>query len=108
MLADPTPFAPGLRRTAAPTDAEALARIIGSDPRFEATAPVGVTIGGRSALQMDVVVPPGAGYCSWSEAPRSPSPALLLKYALDGTGEDRARLYLLDLPEGSQARVRRS
>ena len=92
----------------APTDAEALARNIGSDPDFEATAPVAVTIAGRSALQMHVVVSPGAGSCSWS-AEFDPSVTetspLLLKRVPFIDGPDRARLYLLDLPDGSQARV---
>ena len=104
MLADPTPFAPGSCVEApAPADAEALARIIGSDAKWEATAPEDVTIGGIPALRMDVVLAPGATICSWSEGDISES-GPLLKYARFEM-KDRARLYLVDLPEGSQARV---
>ena len=81
MLADPTPFAPGSCVEApAPADAEALARIIGSDAKWEATAPEDVTIGGIPALRMDVVLAPGATICSWSEGDISES-GPLLKYA---------------------------
>jgi hypothetical protein len=103
VLADPTPFAADCTEAGAPTDAAALAGIIGSNPRFEATAPVGVTIGGIPALQMDVVRP-GAGSCLWSEGDISES-GPLLKYARWEPMWDRARIYLLDLPEGSKARV---
>jgi hypothetical protein len=96
ILADPQPIGPGCVEAPAPADAEALARSIGSDPDFEATAPVAVTIGGTSALQMDVLLAPGAGASS--------CPWLLLKHASFPVGADRARLYLLDLPGGS-ARV---
>ena len=104
MLADPTPFVPGSCVEApAPADAEALARIIGSDAKWDATAPKDVTIGGIPALRMDVVLAPGATICSWSEGDISES-GPLLKYARFEM-KDRARLYLVDLPEGSQARV---
>jgi len=104
FLADPRPIGPGCAVAPAPADAEAMARSIGSDPDFDATAPVAVTIGGRSALQMDVVLAPGASSCSWSEPEVSGSSPLLLEHAPFG-GLDRARLYLLDLPGGSEARV---
>jgi hypothetical protein len=104
FLADPRPIGPGCVVARAPADAEALARSIGSDPDFEATAPVAVTIGGTSALQMDVVLAPGASSCPWSEPEVSSTSPLLLNHASFG-GVDRARLYLLDLPEGSEASV---
>jgi hypothetical protein len=105
FLADPRPIGPDCVEAPAPADAEALARSIGSDPDFEDTAPVEVTIGGTPALQMDVVLARGASSCSWSEPgiPLESSP-LLLKHAPMFLGHDRARLYLLDLPGGS-ARV---
>jgi hypothetical protein len=94
MLADPRPIGPGCVEAAAPADADALARSIRSDPGFEATAPVAVTIGGLPALQMDVVLAPGTDRCR-----------RLLNHAPFGIGQDRARLYLLDLPDGSEAGV---
>jgi len=102
FLADPRPIGPDCVEAPAPADAEALARSIGSDPDFEATAPVEVTIGGTPALQMDVVLARGASSCSWSEPgiPSESSP-LLLKHAPMFLGHDRARLYLVDLPGGS-------
>jgi hypothetical protein len=102
MLADPTPFAPSCVEAKA-TDAEGLARIIGSDPKFQTTSPVGVKVGGIPALRMDVVHAPGAANCSWPEGDISES-GWLMKFARTEM-EDRARLYLIDLPEGSQARV---
>ena len=93
MLADPRPIEPGCAEAPAAADAEALARSIQSDPDFEATAPVSVTIGGAPALRMDVIGQPGGNSCD-----------LLLKDAPFSV-ESRARLYLLDLPVGSQARV---
>ena len=58
FLADPRPIGPDCVEGPAPADAEALARSIQSDPDFEATAPVAVTIGGLPALQIDVVAAP--------------------------------------------------
>ena len=105
FLADPRPIGPGCVKGPAPADAEALARSIRSDPDFEATAPVAVTIGGIPALQMDVVLAPGARsllvvgarHVLVEPAPPEARPVRL--------GRDRARLYLLDLPGGSEARV---
>jgi hypothetical protein len=93
MLADPRPIGPDCSEAAAPADAQALARSIGADPDFQATAPVAVTIGAIAALQMDVVAA-GANPCF-----------ILLKDAPFTIGSDRARLFLLDLPAGSGARV---
>jgi hypothetical protein len=104
ILADPRPIGPGCVEAPAPADADALARSIGSDPDFEATAPVAVTIGGIAALQIDVVLAPGASSCSWSEPEMSMTSPLLLKHA-PFVGVNRARLYLLDLPDGSAAQV---
>ncbi|HEX5591281.1 MAG TPA: hypothetical protein VFX65_13405 [Candidatus Limnocylindrales bacterium] len=94
LLADPRPIGPDCLAVPAPASADALARIIGSNPNYEATAPVAVTIGGRSALQMEVL-----------RAPVS-SCGLLLEPTFFGISDrfasnDRARLYLLDLPGGS-------
>ena len=108
MLADPQPIGPDCVESPAPIDAVALARNIGSDPDFEATAPVAVTIAGRSALQIDVVLSPGARSCWWSpefDPSITETSPLLLKRVPFVDGPDRARLYLIDLPKGSKARV---
>jgi hypothetical protein len=106
VLADPLPLETGCRQGPAPADAEALARTILSDPDLEATEPVAVGVGGIEALRMDVVAAPGATVCeNWGtplvvSGPRSRDPR--------GPGleqGDRMRLYLLDLPEGSSARI---
>jgi hypothetical protein len=104
FLADPRPIGPDCVAGPAPVDATALAQSIESDPDFEATAPVAVTIGGLSALQMDVALAPGASSCSWSEpepsGPESGPSPLLLEHA-PFARLNRARIYLLDLPGGS-------
>lgn len=87
LMADPRPLGLGCEESA-PTDAEALARILRSEPDSKATAPVAVTIGGLSGLQMDGVIAHATTPCVF----------------LDPSGTRRARLYLLDLPGGS-ARV---
>jgi hypothetical protein len=105
LLADPQPIGPGCEEIAAPADAEALARSIGSDTDLEATDPVAATVGGIPALQMDVVLAPDASACPWQMPSLSSSTPLLLEdapFVVQGT--DRARLYLLDLPGGT-ARV---
>ena len=106
VLADPLPVETGCRQGPAPADAEALARSIRSEPDLEATEPVAVTVEGIEALRMDVVAAPGATVCEyWGtplvvSGPRSRDP--------QGPGLEqgqRMRLYLLDLPEGSSARI---
>jgi hypothetical protein len=108
LLADPRPVGPDCVPGPAAADAEALARTIASDPDFAATTPVAATIGGLPALQMDVVLAPGASSCPWSEAilggQTSESGPLLLEHDPFLHGHDRARLWLVDLPGGS-ARV---
>ena len=73
----------------APADAEALARSIRSDTNLDATAPVPVTMGGVPAVWMDILLGPDAIVCLLQNAPE-PFP-----------GQSWARLYLLDLPGGS-------
>ena len=105
ILADPRPIGPGCEEAPAPTDAEALARSIRSNPDLEADAPVAVTIGGIPALQIDVMLAPNASACPWQMPNLSSTTPLLLEHApLVVQGGDQARLYLLDLPGGS-ARV---
>lgn len=76
-------------------DVDALVRSIRSSPDLEATAPLAVSVGGLHALQMDVVATGqlAVGGCG--------------PMVLEGVyaGEDRTRLYLLDLPEGMSAQV---
>ena len=78
-----------------PADAAALVRSIRSNPDLEASTPVAARVGGIDAVQMDVV------------ALRQPEVGERLSMVLDGVwaGEDRMRLYLLDLPEGMSARI---
>jgi hypothetical protein len=104
LLADPRPVGPDCVEGPAPADAAALSRSIAADPDLEATAPVAVTIGGIAAVRVDVVLTPGAVFCSWQEGGISWS-SPLLGNAPFHPGADRARLYLLDLPAGSEARV---
>jgi hypothetical protein len=103
LLADPRPIGPGCEEAPAPADAEALARSIRSDTDLVATAPEAATIGGIPALQMDVLLAPGAVECPWQLTNISATTPVLLKQT--PIGEDQlVRLYLLDLPGGS-ARV---
>jgi hypothetical protein len=107
FLADPRPIGPGCEEGPAPADAEALAESIGFDSDLEAGAPVPVTIGGISALQIDVVMARDAISCPWQLPNTSSSTPLLLDRApfFAVYGADRARVYLLDLPPGGSARV---
>ena len=106
FLADPRPIGPGCEEGPAPADAEALAESIGSDSDLEAGAPVPVTIGGISALQIDVVMARDASSCPWQLPNISASTPLLLDRApFVVQGADRARVYLLDLPPGGSAQV---
>jgi hypothetical protein len=107
VLPDPLPVETGCRQGPAPADAEALARSIRSDPDLEATEPESVSVGGIDALRMDVVAATGASVCNYMGTPlvmREPSGEARPM----GPGLDlgrRMRLYLLDLPEGSSARI---
>jgi len=104
ILADPRPIGPSCEVAPAPVDAEGLAEVLRSDPDFEATAPVAVTVGGTSALQIDVLLAPGASSCSWSLPDGSGTSPLLLKDT-PISEEQLVRLYLVDLPGGPPARV---
>ena len=94
FLADPRPLGPDCVADPAPADAEGLAQSLASDPKFEATGPIAVTVGGRPALKLELL-----------RAPASTCGLLLEPSPLAGqgrfTGSDRARLYLIDLPGGS-------
>jgi hypothetical protein len=106
VLPDPLPVKTGCRRGPSPAGAEALARSIRSDPDLEATEPVAVIVGGIEALRMDVVAAAGASVCDYMGTPlvlRVAEPRGPLGPDL-GRGH-RMRLYLLDLPRGSSARI---
>ena len=98
LVADPRPVEGGCRAGAAPADAAALARSIGSDPNLEVTDPVAVTIGGAPALSMDIVIAAGASLCEPVGVPQVISAHIGLM------GSERMRLYLVDLP-GAPNRV---
>jgi len=113
VLPDPLPLETGCRQGPAPVDAEALARTIRSDPDLDATEPVAVGVGGIEALRMDVVAAAGASVCDYMGTPLvvsgpeswqpAPNGGKGIGPALDR--EHRMRLYLLDLPQGSSARI---
>jgi hypothetical protein len=112
VVADPLPVEKGCEDGRAPSDAEALARSIRSDPDLEATEPVAVSVGGMEALRMDMVAATGASVCEEGPAPQvvAPTPSAGLNGDLEWTGVflgqgKRMRLYLLDLPEGLSARI---
>ena len=84
FMADPRTLSQGCEASA-PTDAQTLARTLRSVPNSTATAPVAVTFGELSGLQMDGVIA------------HATTPCVLL----EPTGGPRSRLYLLDLPGGS-------
>jgi len=106
VLPDPLPVETGCRQGQAPADAEDLARSIQSDPDLEVTEPVAVSVGGIEALRMDVATAAGASVCDYMGRPlvlRAAEPRGSL--GPDLGQQDRMRLYLLDLPEGSSART---
>ena len=105
QLLGPGPVRNGCQQGPAPADAQALARSIRSNPDLEATAPVTVSVGGIPALQMDVTT--ALSTCP-SGAP--PKVAEVELYAglrsLASCGPcAQIRLYLLDLPQRSSARI---
>jgi hypothetical protein len=89
------PVRNGCQQGPAPADAQALALRIRSNPDLEATAPVAVSVGGIPALQMDVTT--ALNICP------SDAPPKVAEVALHS--QLRIRLYLLDLPQGSSARI---
>jgi hypothetical protein len=108
LVADPRASGVGCGISPAPGDADALASSLDSDPDLEATARAAATVGGRDALQMDIVLAPGASLCD------GVSPVLRLSDGTDYGADRRAanldpgarmRLYLVDLPEGSASRI---
>jgi hypothetical protein len=97
VLADPRPIETGCVEGPAPTDAEALAQSLRSDPDLEATEPVPVHIAGVEALQMDVLAATSGNLCDEVGVPGVVPGGM-------HTGLEpgkRMRLYLIDLPGGS-------
>jgi hypothetical protein len=106
VLPDPLPVQTGCRPGPLPADADALARSILSNEGLEATEPDAALVGGTGALRMDVELNADASVCDYigtplvlrTAEPRGPQGPSL------SPGE-RMRLYLLDLPRGSTARI---
>ena len=101
LLVDPVPIGSGCEEAPAPVDAAALARSIRSDPDFEATSPVAVTIDGIPALQIDLLVKQHASWC-WTDTYGVSHHVLFNETPV--SDDQLVRLYLLDLP-GAPARV---
>ena len=83
-----------------PPSADALVQAIRSNPDLETTAPVTGRVGRLDALQLDVVVAPGAsiGPCGAADTDIVYVPGR--PWGGVGPG-DLGRIYVLDLPEGS-------
>jgi hypothetical protein len=101
-LAGRSPSMPG------PTNAEALAESIRADADLQATEPAALTVGGAPALQMDITAAPGASLCSPDEDGPEGTGVVREGYGWGGenaaitvTGDERMRLYLVDVPDGS-------
>jgi len=105
VVADPLPVGSGCRQGPAPADAEALAQAIRSDPDLEVTEPVAVSVGGVDALQIDVMVAPGASVCETIPATEVLTPDDQDWFGVALPRGHRMRLYLLDLPEGMSNRI---
>jgi hypothetical protein len=95
-----------------PVGAAGLAQRIRSDPTFETTVPVDVTIGGAQGLYMDLALAPGATVYRDEDGRTSVlGPMSLHPYSGAMTWgalidpDSRMRLYLVDLPEGSVYRM---
>jgi hypothetical protein len=122
LMADPLDT--DCQRGVGTADAEALADKIRSNPNVEATAPVAVSIAGAEALMMDVDIAQGAWICvsvylggdafdssvvspvfdgSWASG--GVSGGGVGGVTSGGVTGDRMRLYLFDVPEGSNVRI---
>jgi DNA-binding CsgD family transcriptional regulator len=91
LVADPEQHGTDCEMGAAPSDAEALAASIQSDPDLETTIPAAVVDAEAKALMMDVAVVARENNCIHG-VPSPPSGS-------------RMRLYLFDAPEGSSMRI---
>jgi hypothetical protein len=111
LTIDPLPVATGCAGGAASADAAALAQAVVSDPDLDATAPIAVTVGGVEGLQIDVVQAPGATTCADAGSGSTlvlTKPTRLISAFSDSQvlgRQERMRLYLIDLPEGSTGSI---
>jgi hypothetical protein len=105
LVPDPVPVGTGCEPGEAAANAEGLAESIVSDPDFETTTPVVVSLGGAKAHSMDVVAAPGASVCDYWPAPLVLSSVEQTSAGIALESGNRMRLYLLDLPEGLSART---
>lgn len=104
LVADPLPVVTRCQEGPAPADALALARSIGSNPNFETTEPVAVTVGGIQGSRIDVVAAPRASDCEVEGTPWVMTAADLgdpERVPVEMPVGQRMRLHLLDLPGGS-------
>jgi DNA-binding CsgD family transcriptional regulator len=102
LMADPARFGRDCPIGPGPTDAEALAESIRSDPDLAATAPVVVGARGAEGLMMDVVSTAGANAdCGGLAGDGN----LLARENVSLATGGRVRLYLFDAPEGSSMRT---
>jgi hypothetical protein len=105
FVPDPLPVTTPCLVGSSPADAAALALCIGSDPDFETTAPVHVIVGGAQAVYMDITLAKDG--VSSVVTSRSLAPHLYggASWRVGVDEGSRARLYLVDLPEGSSTRM---
>ena len=97
LVSRPRPIGEGCLEGPAPSDASALAQAILSDADFEATGPILTSIGGQSAVRIDLVTASGASVCEATGMPMAMTGAGL--EAADGQPQGM-RLYLVDHPDG--------
>jgi len=104
VVADPRAVEDGCSSNPSAATAADLAASLQANPDLEVTALAEVTVGGSAALQMDIVMAPGAGDCGeWQPVLRQLDNSDRRGANLDpGT---RMRLYLLDVPDGTKSRV---
>jgi hypothetical protein len=113
LVADPR-VDPKCQLGGSPTDAEALAERIRSEPDFGATAPIAVSVGGVAGLRLDLAIPAGTTVCA-----RETIDGDLFNPVFDRNGPhdvrdgvmtgratgELMRLYLFDAPDGSSMRI---
>jgi PQQ-like domain len=101
LVEDPLPVESGCEQGPAPTDANALAQTIRSDPDLETTAPVAVTVGGVEGVSMDIALAPGGDVCEPQGGPETGGG----RWRTPLSPGSPMRLYLVDVPEGSATRM---
>jgi hypothetical protein len=109
LLSDPLSVGTGCEPDQAPADAAALAQGIQSDPDLEATPPMRTVVAGSPALRMDVVAADQASICDMEGLSQALTPSGLTDdsrhFGVGLPAGHRMRLYLLDLPDTSMARI---